>query len=68
MAAQILSAPADMVIGRVTRDGIGGNAGIGFSVPIGSTRAKFFTEARFHYSDGGGIPTRMIPFTIGVRF
>ena len=60
--------PADQVIGRVIRDGIGGNAGIGFSVPIGSTRAKFFTEARFHYADTGRIPTRMIPFTIGVRF
>jgi hypothetical protein len=52
----------------VTRDGIGGNAGLGFSVPIYSTRAKFFAEARFHYADTGSIPTRLIPFTIGVRF
>jgi opacity protein-like surface antigen len=59
--------PADLVIGRVIRDGIGGNAGIGFQVPVGRG-VKIFTEARYHYSNGGGIPTRMIPLTIGVRF
>jgi opacity protein-like surface antigen len=59
--------PADQVIGRVIRDGIGGNAGIGFQIPVGHS-AKIFTEARYHYSNGGGIPTRMIPLTIGVRF
>jgi len=59
--------PADLVIGRVIRDGIGGNAGIGFQVPVGRG-AKIFTEVRYHYSNGGGIPTRMIPLTVGVRF
>jgi opacity protein-like surface antigen len=59
--------PANVVIGRVIRDGIGGNAGIGFQVPVGRG-VKIFTEARYHYSNGGGIPTRMIPLTIGVRF
>ena len=49
-------------------DGIGGSAGVGFSVPVGSSGAKFFTEARYHYSNGGGIPTRMIPLTAGIRF
>jgi len=60
--------PADVVIGKVIRDGVGGNGGFGFQVPVGHTGVKIFTEARFHYSNGGGIPTRMIPFTIGVRY
>ena len=61
--------PADQVIGRITRDGIGGNGGFGFEIPVNRFgNAKVFAEARFHYSNGGGIPTRMIPFTIGVRF
>jgi opacity protein-like surface antigen len=60
--------PADQVIGRVIRDGIGGNAGLGFQAPVGHRGVKIFAEARFHYANGGGIPTRMIPMTIGVRF
>lgn len=59
--------PANLVIGKVIRDGIGGNAGVGFQIPVGH-QLKFFTEVRYHYSNGGGIPTRMIPLTIGVRF
>jgi hypothetical protein len=60
--------PANQVLGTIVRDGIGGSVGFGFSVPIKQTGAKFFTEARFHNADGGEIPTRMIPVTIGVRF
>ena len=59
--------PADQVLGRITRDGIGGNAGFGFEMGMRGG-VKFFTEARFHYASTGAIPTRMIPFTIGVRF
>jgi Outer membrane protein beta-barrel domain len=59
--------PADLVIGRVIRDGAGGNAGLGFEVPVGRG-FKIYTEARYHYGSGGAIPTRMIPFTIGVRY
>jgi opacity protein-like surface antigen len=60
--------PANQVLGTVIRDGIGGNAGFGFSLPIKETGASFFTEARFHYANGGGISTRMIPLTLGIRF
>jgi opacity protein-like surface antigen len=60
--------PADLVIGKVVRDGLGGNAGLGFQFPVGSTGVKIFTEARFHYAAGGALPTRMVPFTIGIRF
>ena len=60
--------PADQVLGTIIRDGIGGSAGFGFSVAIKDSGTEFFTEARFHYANGGGIPTRMIPLTIGIRF
>ena len=60
--------PADEVIGSIVRGGIGGNAGVGFEVRLGDSGAKIFTEARFHYTDTGGLPTRMIPWTVGVRF
>jgi opacity protein-like surface antigen len=60
--------PADQVIGSVVRDGVGGNAGVGFQVPVGHMGVSLFAEARFHYASGGALPTRMIPMTIGLRF
>jgi hypothetical protein len=61
--------PANQVLGRNVRDGIGGNLGLGFDMAVShDSRTKIFAEARFHYFDGGGTPTRMLPFTIGVRF
>jgi hypothetical protein len=59
--------PADLVIGKVVRDGLGGNAGLGFQFRL-ARGVQVFTEARFHYAAGGALPTRMIPVTIGVRF
>jgi hypothetical protein len=52
----------------VIRDGVSGTAGFAFEVPVGQRGVKILTEARFHYANGDGIPTRMIPFTVGVRF
>jgi hypothetical protein len=54
--------PADQVIGRVVRDGAGGNA------PLGHMGMKIYAEARFHYASGGALQTRMVPFTIGLRY
>jgi hypothetical protein len=51
----------------VVRDGLGGNAGLGFQFPV-ARGVKIFTEARFHYAAGRALPTRMVPFTIGIRF
>ncbi len=48
--------PGNVVIGRAIRDGIGGNAGAGFQVPIGESGVKIFAEARSHYTDNGHIP------------
>jgi len=59
----------NQVLGTFVRDGIGGSAGLGFDIPVhGESGPKFFTEVRYHYSDAGGIPLRMIPVTLGIRF
>jgi hypothetical protein len=59
--------PANIVLGNVTRGGVGGNLGAGFDIPfVGGTR--FFTEAKYQYASTGSIPTRMIPLTLGVRW
>jgi Outer membrane protein beta-barrel domain len=62
--------PADRVLGRITRNGIGGGGGLGFDIPLGhhARKAKLFTEARFEYAATGAMPTRMVPVTFGIRW
>ena len=60
--------PADQVLGTITRNGVGGNAGAGFEINLGSYNTKFFTEARYVYGATGAMPTRMVPVTFGIRW
>jgi opacity protein-like surface antigen len=60
--------PANQVIGRITRDGIGGSAGGGVDVSIGSSGLKLFGEIRYHHANTGAIDTQMVPITIGLRW
>jgi opacity protein-like surface antigen len=60
--------PADVVLGTITRGGLGGSAGLGFQFHVGSSGAKIFTEARYHYANTGGVPIRMVPVTFGIRW
>jgi opacity protein-like surface antigen len=60
--------PVNQVIGTIAHNGVGGNAGGGFDVGIGSQGLKLFVEARYHYADTGRIKTRMVPVTFGVRW
>lgn len=46
----------------------GGNVGIGFTVQIPDSDYKFYVESRFHYATNRGVPTKVIPISIGVRF
>jgi hypothetical protein len=59
--------PADIVLGSVTRDGFGGNAGGGFNVRVG-TKAKVFAEARYHIASHDRNDTQLVPFTLGIRW
>lgn len=59
--------PANIVLGNITRGGVGGNLGVGFDVPfVGGTR--FSIEARYQYASTGNIPMRMIPLTVGIKW
>lgn len=62
--------PADRVLGRITRNGIGGGGGLGFEIPLGTRagKTKLFTEARYEYGATGAMPTRMVPLTFGIRW
>lgn len=46
----------------------GGNVGIGFTVRIPDSGYKFYIESRFHYASNSGVPTKILPITVGVRF
>lgn len=62
--------PANRVLGSITRNGVGGGAGAGLEIPLGSRshNVKLFTEARFEYAATGAVPTRMVPLTFGIRW
>jgi len=60
--------PADVIIGTISRSGIGGSGGAGFHIRLGDSTAKFFAEARYHYAATGTMPTRMIPVTFGLEW
>jgi hypothetical protein len=46
----------------------GGNIGVGFTVKIPDSRYKFYIETRYHYAASQGVPTRILPIGLGVRF
>lgn len=60
--------PVDRVIGRVVRDGFGGNLGLGFTYALGNSGMKVYTEARYHRADTGSVRTEFVPVTVGVRW
>ena len=46
----------------------GVNAGVGFTIRLGDSSWRFYTESRYHYAFSSGIPSTLIPVTLGVRF
>jgi len=46
----------------------GGNIGVGLTVRIPDSGYKFYIESRFHYASNRGVPTRILPISVGVRF
>jgi hypothetical protein len=48
---------------------VGGvNGGMGFTIGLGDSQWKFYTEARYHYAFNSTIPSTLIPVTFGIRF
>lgn len=46
----------------------GWNAGAGFNFKFGDSRAKLFTEVRYHYVPTRPVATELMPITVGVRW
>jgi hypothetical protein len=48
---------------------VGGvNGGVGFTIAIGDSPWKFYTEARYHHAFNSTISTNVLPVTLGIRF
>jgi hypothetical protein len=45
----------------------GVNGGVGFTISLGDSPWKFYSEARYHYAFNAGIPSTLIPVTFGIR-
>jgi hypothetical protein len=60
--------PVNRVIGRVVRDGFGGNLGGGFTYALGNSGVKLYTEARYHRANTGSVRTELVPVTVGLRW
>ena len=58
----------NQILKSQSQSGIGGNAGAGFGIKLGNRGAEIFAEARYVYASTGGMPTRMVPLTFGLRF
>ena len=59
--------PANQVLGSITRDAGGFNAGAGFSFPVGRS-AKIYAESRWHRAYHNPTNTTLVPVTVGLRF
>jgi opacity protein-like surface antigen len=60
--------PANQVLGSITRDGFGGNVGLGFTFRFHESRTRLFVEARYHQASMERSDTQMVPFTVGIRW
>jgi hypothetical protein len=60
--------PADQVLGTVTKDAFGGNAGGGVAFSLADSGAAVFAEVRYHYANTKTRSTSMVPVTVGIRW
>jgi hypothetical protein len=59
--------PTNQVLGSVTKDAFGGNAGGGVSVKLGESGAAVFAEVRYHYANTKPTSTAVVPVSFGLR-
>jgi hypothetical protein len=60
--------PTNQVLGSVTKDAFGGNAGGGVSFALGESGAAVFAEVRYHYANTKPASTAIVPVSIGIRW
>jgi len=58
----------NQIIGSFGQYKGGLNAGLGFSVKLGSSKVKVFAEARYHHIFTRNVGTDIIPVTFGLRW
>ena len=46
----------------------GFNAGIGFTARVGEAPYRMYVETRYHFAPTGAISTKLIAFTVGIRY
>jgi hypothetical protein len=61
--------PANQVLGSVTSNAGGVNAGLGMTIDLGHSGAKFYSEVRYHYAaTHRARNTQILPVTFGIRW
>jgi hypothetical protein len=63
-----VAVPTNRVLGSVSRNAGGVNAGGGVSFPIGDGTTRFFAEVRWHRAFQNPTNTTLVPITIGLSF
>lgn len=63
-----IDVPANQVLQSMSVYKGGVNIGMGFSIPLGSSKMKLFAEARYHHMYTRPDPTTIIPVTLGIRW
>lgn len=60
--------PTNQVLGSVTRDAFGGNAGGGVSFKLGESGTSIFAEVRYHHANTKPTSTAVVPVSFGMRW
>jgi opacity protein-like surface antigen len=60
--------PVNQILGSVTSNAGGFNAGLGTTINLGGSGLKFYGEVRYHYANTHRSRTEMLPITFGIRW
>jgi opacity protein-like surface antigen len=60
--------PANQILGSVTKDAVGANAGGGVSVTLGDSGVALFVEARYQFANTKPTSTAAVPVTFGMHW
>jgi hypothetical protein len=58
----------NFVTGSTSSNAFGENIGGGLTVHLGDSRAKFYTEVRYHHAGYHAVSTNLLPLTFGIRW
>jgi hypothetical protein len=47
---------------------LGVNGGVGFTIRVGEAPYRMFVESRYHFAPTGSISTKLLVFTVGIRY